>query len=216
MIMVRRVSDLPRVAGKTSAMSSPPTPPDGKPPRILPANYRPDPKPAAFDTAPQGASWAELRRKREAGPPQPAAGPVETSVANPAGIVPRALAFAVDMALVWAVWQGAYWAGDALLHGARDAGTDLLGSIWTLLWPILYFGLLTCDGRRTVGMIAIRTRVLTVAGDPLGFWVACVRAALFLAGFPTLVPLLANAFLLMTDRHQGYHDRLTRALVVQE
>lgn len=198
-------------------MSSPPPNPDGKPPRIAPSNYRPDPKPAAFDTAPQSASWAELRRKRDATPRLPGApGTSEAPATTPAGIVPRVLAVAIDMALVWMIWQGAYLTGGALLHGATDIGTDLLGSLWTLLWPILYFGLLTCDGRRTVGMIALRTRVLGVDGEPLGFWVACLRAALFLIGFPTVAPLLANAFLLMTDRHQGYHDKLTRSIVVQE
>lgn len=196
---------------------SPPLPSsENKPPRISPANYQPDPRPASFDTAPTSSSWAEQRRARDAIPPRPdEAGESEVAPA-PAGILARMLAFAIDMALVWIVWQGAYLAGVALLRGAADVGTNLLGFLWTLLWPVLYFGLLACDGRRTVGMIATRTRVLSVGGYPLGFWVACLRAALLLAGFPTVAPLLANAFLLMTDRHQGYHDKLTRSLVVQE
>jgi len=202
-------------------MSVPEQPPT-KPGRILKANYRPEPKPAApMASTPASPSWAEQRRcKAQVAASAPVNDEVSGSrvfeAATFATLTTRAIAYTLDMALVWSVSLGVPVIGTQLVHGAHDIGTDLLGTLWTLAWPVLYFGLLTHDGWRTPGMLVVRTRIVRADGTPLPFGAAAYRTILFLAGFFTVIPFLGNWAYMVTGKRQGYHDLLTRSVVVQE
>ena len=202
---------------KAGPMPVPDPPQRDRPRRIVRSNYQPEPQPTT-NLPDSGSSWAEMRRQREGRAPQPATmlEPAVSVVAGYATLGARVVAYVIDIALVWGMLLAIFWLGSAVLHGTRDVGTDFLGALWTLLWPVGYFGALTSGGNRTIGMVVVRTRVLSTTGEPLSFWTACLRAILFLLGFVTIAPLLANCLLLVTDQRQGYHDKMTRAIVARE
>jgi uncharacterized RDD family membrane protein YckC len=189
---------------------------------VLAANYRPEPKPGRAPASDDDhvVVWADRQRRLQkplvTTNTSDAKPPIEQATTSFASLRVRALAYAIDMVVVWLTWYASAWFGSLVLHGVHDVGTDLVGTLWMFAWPVLYFAVGTWDAWRTPGMLLLRTRVMRTDGAPLGFGAALLRAALFSAGFAVVVPVLANWAYMVTGKRQGFHDLLTKAVVAQE
>jgi uncharacterized RDD family membrane protein YckC len=134
------------------------------------------------------------------------------------GLVTRALAFAVDAAIVNAVAilvtavVGLALSVIAVPEAVRDV-TVLLGGVAYVLWSVGYFvGFWAATGQ-TPGARMLRFRVCTAAAEPLRPRRGLVRfAGLLLAALPLFAGFL---LILVDDRRRGLHDRLAGTVVVE-
>jgi uncharacterized RDD family membrane protein YckC len=130
-----------------------------------------------------------------------------------AGAVSRAIAFAVDAALVTAAGTAGVLATAmvAVLLFGRDPGASL-GTVLGVTLPALltlYHAAFWALAGRTPGMALVGLRVLTTAGAPVGGPRAFGRAVA-LSVFP------AGALWCLVDRRrQAVHDKLARTVVVR-
>lgn len=89
-------------------------------------------------------------------------------------------------------------------------------SIYIMLVGFLYYAV--CEGSRwqaTLGKLAMGMRVTDLDGRPLGFARSIVRNLVRLANIVTwLIPLICYLAVAWTQRKQGFHDMLARALVL--
>lgn len=133
-----------------------------------------------------------------------------------AGIVTRALALAIDAAIV----QGGLLvlAGVLALVGQLVGGVEL-GPVatvlaacgWALVTAAYFIGFWTVTGQ-TPGMRTMRLRVLTVHDGPIGISRALVRV-LWLG--LCILPAFAGFLTVLFDRRRrGVHDMMARTVVV--
>ena len=146
------------------------------------------------------------------------AGATPVAAVGYVGLVTRALAFAVDAALINAVAiLTAAVVGLALsVMSLPDRLTDvlvLIGGVLYVLWSIGYFvGFWSTTGQ-TPGARLFRFTVRTAALGPLSLRRALVRfAAVMLAALPLFAGFL---LILVDDRRRGLHDRLAGTVVVE-
>jgi uncharacterized RDD family membrane protein YckC len=149
-------------------------------------------------------------------------GPVaeQTTDTPYAGLVTRAIAFAIDAAVIVgvAVLVVAVVAlASTVLHISTDARPILLviGAAAYVIWSAGYFVAFWASNGRTVGNRVMYIRVIPAAGsDTLGYRRAVQRfIGLVLAVLPLflgLVPMLLN------DRRRGFQDRVGNTVVVHD
>lgn len=163
-------------------------------------------------------SFAAPRPPAVVGTAAEPAAPDAVAVVPYVGLVTRALAFAVDAAIINAV---------AILTTAVvgltlsvltvpdevRAVTVAVGGVAYLIWTVGYFvGFWTATGQ-TPGAGMLRFRVCTAAMQPIRPRRALVRfVGLVLAALPLFAGFL---LILIDDRRRGLHDRLARTVVVE-
>jgi uncharacterized RDD family membrane protein YckC len=134
------------------------------------------------------------------------------------GLVTRALAFAVDAAIINAVAilvtavVGLALTVIAVPEAVRDI-TVAVGGVAYLAWSVGYFvGFWVATGQ-TPGARMLRFRVCTATMEPLRLGRGLVRfAGLVLAALPLFAGFL---LILVDDRRRGLHDRLAGTVVVE-
>jgi uncharacterized RDD family membrane protein YckC len=152
------------------------------------------------------------------------AAPVATAVrvdAEPSrrcvGLVTRALAFAVDAAIVnaFAIVTAAVV---SLTFSVVTVPNDVqvaaaaVGGVVYLLWTVGYFATFWSTTGQTPGSRVLRIRVIAASGDRLPPRRALVRfIGLTLAAIPLFAGFLP---ILVDDRRRGLHDMLARSIVV--
>jgi uncharacterized RDD family membrane protein YckC len=151
--------------------------------------------------------------ERAHGPPKPVSRPPVY-----AGVVTRAIAFAVDAAIVYGAGALAGVAFGLALSvvGTPDEVDNLLiglGGFVYGLWTIGYFAAFWSATGQTPGNRLMRIRVRQSHKDePLPLRRALVRfLGLFLAALPLLLGFLP---ILLNDRRRGLQDFLARSVVV--
>jgi uncharacterized RDD family membrane protein YckC len=134
------------------------------------------------------------------------------------GLVTRAIAFALDAALVNAVaiiTASIVALTLSVLSDPDELRTVLIaiGGVAWLLWTIGYFVTFWSTTGQTPGNRVMRFRVTAANGGPLIPRRALIRfAGLTLAA----IPLFAGfALILFDDRRRGLHDLLARSVVVE-
>jgi uncharacterized RDD family membrane protein YckC len=134
------------------------------------------------------------------------------------GLVTRALAFAIDAAIVNAVAiLVTAVVGLALsvitVPDAVRVATIAIGGAAYLLWSVGYFvGFWAATGQTPAARM-LRFRVCTAALEPVRPRRGLVRfAGLVLAALPLFAGFL---LILIDDRRRGLHDRLARTVVVE-
>jgi uncharacterized RDD family membrane protein YckC len=135
-----------------------------------------------------------------------------------AGLVTRALAFAVDAIAISVVGLGVgAIAGLAIsLFNIPHSVTKVLvviGGFAFLIWTIAYFVTFWSTTGQTPGDRLMRIQVIAADGSPQ---VRVRRAIVRFAGMMlAAIPLFAGFFLvLVDDRRRGLHDMLARTIVV--
>jgi uncharacterized RDD family membrane protein YckC len=134
------------------------------------------------------------------------------------GLVTRALAFAIDAAIINAVAilttavVGLTLSVIAVPDDVR-AVTVAVGGVAYVIWSVGYFvGFWTATGQ-TPGAGMFRFRVCTTAMQPIRPRRALVRfAGLVLAALPLFAGFL---LILVDDRRRGLHDRLAGTVVLE-
>jgi uncharacterized RDD family membrane protein YckC len=150
-------------------------------------------------------------------PARPA--PDDRSDARYAGLVTRAIAFAIDSAvidgvalLVFAIVALA----STVLHIGGDLKTVLLavGGAAFVVWSAGYFIAFWGTDGRTLGNRVMYLRVVRADGGRLGHWRAARRfVGLVLAVVPFGLGLLG---ILLNERRRGFQDRLANTVVVHD
>lgn len=183
---------------------------DGRSPRVA-AQRGDDTQAAAHPVLAARAQVAAAERTH--GAAAPAAPPPAY-----AGLVTRAIAFAVDALIVnlTGVLVGVL-VGLALSILDTPEQTDKLllaiGGVLFLAWSIAYFIAFWSTTGQTPGNVLMRIRVRRSESDePLGLRLALVRlVGLWLAAIPLLLGFLP---ILLHDRRRGLHDFLSASVVV--
>jgi uncharacterized RDD family membrane protein YckC len=163
-------------------------------------------------------SFAAPRPPEVVGTAAEAAMPEALAPARYVGLITRALAFAVDAAIINAVAilvtavVGLALSVIAVPEEIRVA-TITLGGVAYVAWSVGYFvGFWTATGQ-TPGARMLRFRVCTAGLEPVGVGRALVRfAGLALAALPLFAGFL---LILVDDRRRGLHDWLARTVVVE-
>jgi uncharacterized RDD family membrane protein YckC len=136
-----------------------------------------------------------------------------------AGLVTRAIAFAIDSAVIdgVAVLVFAIVAlAGTVLHIPKDVKTILLaiGGAAFVLWAVGYFVAFWATDGRTLGNRLMYIRVVPANGGKLGYPRAARRfVGLVLAVLPLFLGL---AGILLNERRRGFHDRLANTLVLHD
>jgi uncharacterized RDD family membrane protein YckC len=164
------------------------------------------------------AHAAEARRRRESSSVSTAVQPAAPAERSYAGLVTRALAFALDAAIVngCALVVGVVVGlGLSILHLPEQADiviAAIMGGLW-VLWSVGYFAFFWSTTGQTPGDRVMRIRVIDGRDrGPLKPLRAIVRfGALILAAIPLLAGFL---IMLWDDRRRCLQDRLARTVVV--
>jgi uncharacterized RDD family membrane protein YckC len=135
-----------------------------------------------------------------------------------AGLVTRAIAFAIDGALIWAVAATVgvvVGLGVSLLHlpSKADAAIAAALAALALLWPVAYFVFFWSSAGQTPGARAMSIAVLDSHGRA---GLKPRRALLRFAGLCiAAIPLGAGILIMLFDsRRRCLQDRLARTVVV--
>ena len=135
-----------------------------------------------------------------------------------AGFVTRAIAFAIDVALI-----DLAAAFVAIVVGLGISAFNLsdtvvtiavvVGGLAFLAWSIGYFATFWSTTGQTPGAHVMGVRVVCAkGGEPVHLWTAVVRlAGMLLAALPLFAGFL---LILIDDRRRGLQDRLARTVVV--
>ena len=135
-----------------------------------------------------------------------------------AGFVTRAIAFAIDIALI-----DLAAAIVAIIVGLGISAFNLsdtvvtiavvVGGLVFLAWSIGYFATFWSTTGQTPGARVMGVRVVCAeGGEPVHLWTAVVRlAGMLLAALPLFAGFL---LILIDDRRRGLQDRLARTVVV--
>jgi uncharacterized RDD family membrane protein YckC len=133
------------------------------------------------------------------------------------GLVTRALAFAVDAAIVNAVAivtaaVVSLTFSVVTVPNEVQVAAAAVGGVVYLLWTVGYFTTFWSTTGQTPGSRVLRIRVLAASGDRLPPRRALVRfIGLTLAAIPLFAGFLP---ILVDDRRRGLHDMLARSIVV--
>ena len=135
-----------------------------------------------------------------------------------AGFVTRAIAFAIDIALVdlaAAIVAIVVGLGISAFNLSDTVVTIavVVGGLVFLAWSIGYFATFWSTTGQTPGAHVMRVRVVCAeSGEPVHLWTAVVRlAGMLLAALPLFAGFL---LILIDDRRRGLQDRLARTVVV--
>jgi uncharacterized RDD family membrane protein YckC len=161
-----------------------------------------------------GAQAQEVARRVHGAPP-----PVEAAEPHYIGLVTRAIAFAIDAAIVngiAAVTAGAVALILALFPLGHNARTVLVavGGVLFFIWVVAYFATFWATTGQTPGNRLMRIRVVRGSGER----VHAVRAVVRVAGVTmAAIPLFAGFIpVLFTDRRRGFADWLVDTVVVSD
>jgi uncharacterized RDD family membrane protein YckC len=153
---------------------------------------------------------AQRVHRRTAGTAPPA-GPVYI------GLVTRAIAFAIDAAVVNGV-AVLVAAASALIISVLPVGQNFrtvaaaVGAVLWVVWLIAYFASFWSATGQTPGNRAMRIRVIKQDGTYLGFFGGVVRfGGICLAALPLL---LGFAPILFNDRRRGLQDAIAGTVVI--
>lgn len=177
------------------------------------------PNGAAQDLQTTQAQAAAIRRRRDGS--APAAPPLTRqellATGAYAGLVSRAIAFALDAALVngVALVVGiAVGLGLSILHLPSQADTAIaaiMGVVW-IGWSVAYFAFFWSTTGQTPGNRVMRIQVIARGGEQLRPLRAAIRfGCVILAAIPLLGGFL---MMLWDDRRRCLQDRLTRTVVL--
>jgi uncharacterized RDD family membrane protein YckC len=176
---------------------------------------------AAHDGEPsEAASHAAVAARAQAAAAERAHGPSTPTTPPPAyaGLVTRAIAFALDAAIVGGTGLlvgVVVGLGLSVLNTPEELNKVLvaLGGVLFVVWDIGYFAGFWSSTGQTPGMRVMRIRVRQAHQDePLRLRWALVRfGGLFLAALPLLLGYLP---ILLNDRRRGLQDFLARSVVV--
>jgi uncharacterized RDD family membrane protein YckC len=167
----------------------------------------------------QAQAAAIRRRRNEKTPTAPAATTRQELLATGAyaGLVSRAVAFALDAALVNGVSLVvgiAVGLGLSILHLPSQADTAiaaLMGVVW-IVWSVAYFAFFWSTTGQTPGDRVMRIQVIALGGERLRPLRAAIRfGCVILAAIPLLGGFL---MMLWDDRRRCLQDRLTRTVVL--
>jgi uncharacterized RDD family membrane protein YckC len=136
---------------------------------------------------------------------------------QPAGIVSRTLAFGIDATIVVVTSSIGALAFQAIIRVlVRGEAQFELGTLWLVSLPTIfgvYSVIFWVLAGKTLGKAALGLRVVPMAGGPLRFRTAVLRAlgyvvsAIFMIGF---------AWIAVDRREQGFHDKIARTFVIYE
>jgi uncharacterized RDD family membrane protein YckC len=133
------------------------------------------------------------------------------------GLVTRALAFALDAAIVNAVAivtaavVSLTFSVVTVPHEVQVVAAAAGGAVY-LLWTVGYFTTFWATTGQTPGSRVLRIRVIPASGDRLPPRRALVR---FIGLTLAVIPLFAGFLpILFDDRRRGVHDMLARTVVV--
>lgn len=178
-------------------------PPSGAPPEIQTA---------------QAQAAAIRRRAHSEIPPTTAATPQELLAGGAyAGLVSRAIAFALDAALIngVALVVGiAVGLGLSILHlpSQADAAIAAVMAFLWIVWSVAYFAFFWSTTGQTPGSRVMRIQVLARNGGRLKPLRCAIRfGCVILAAIPLLAGIL---MMLWDDRRRCLQDRLTRTVVL--
>jgi len=131
----------------------------------------------------------------------------------------RAIAFAVDLVLVLAIFVAV-----SVPFALRDRGAnggDLVlefnpfSGLWSLVAMVLYFGVLTYVGKgRTPGKRLMSIRVVSTSHERLSLWHSVERALGYAAS--ALEGGFGFAQYFIHPNHRTVHDRIAETIVVDE
>ena len=134
-----------------------------------------------------------------------------------AGFVTRAIAFAIDVAIIdlvaatVAIVVGLGISAFEVPDGDRDRDDDV-GGLAFLAWFVGYFATFWSTTGQTPGARVMGVRVVCAGGQPVHLRAAIVRlAGMALAAIPLFAGFL---LILIDDRRRGLQDRLARTVVV--
>lgn len=123
---------------------------------------------------------------------------------NLAGLLPRAVAFAIDGAILLALeWL--------LLLGSDAAVGGVLG---VALGGVYYWFFWTDRGGQTPGKMVMKIRVVKVDGGPLNSADSLVRYGGYVINSLPFLFGLGWLWAVIDPRRQGWHDKLARTCVV--
>ena len=135
-----------------------------------------------------------------------------------AGFVTRAIAFAIDIALI-----DLAAASVAVVVGLGISALDVpdvvvtvavaVGGLAFIAWSVGYFATFWSTTGQTPGSRVMGVRVVCArSGESVGLWSAVVRlVGMLLAALPLFAGFL---LILVDDRRRGLQDRLARTVVV--
>jgi uncharacterized RDD family membrane protein YckC len=158
-------------------------------------------------------TWETVARRVHGSPP-----PVVVTVPQYSGLITRAIAAAVDAALVTGV--AAIVAGATALvlslfpltHNLRTVLVAIGGTVF-FIWVVAYFATFWSTTGQTPGNRVMRIQVIRIGGGPLKPRWALLRvvgvALSVIPLFAGFVPILFN------DRRRGFADWLARTVVVR-
>ncbi|HEX3947210.1 MAG TPA: RDD family protein, partial [Acidimicrobiales bacterium] len=148
-------------------------------------------------------------------PPSPEL--AESRQGHYAGAVSRLVAFAVDLAAVWAIYTlgaGAVSLASQLItgHPLTLSRHQTVGLVILLCWGFVYFAYQWSLNGKTIGMALFGLQVVRVDGSPLSAQQAMLRTLLLpfsfaLAGIGVLM-------ILVQRERRALHDLLARTAVV--
>jgi uncharacterized RDD family membrane protein YckC len=134
------------------------------------------------------------------------------------GLATRAIAFAIDAAIINAVALIVELGGAlilSLLHLPREVKTLLLaiGGFVYILWTVGYFVVFWTSAGQTPGARVMQFRVVAAKGEKLKPRRSLLR---FIGLILAALPLLAGYALILFDRRRrGLQDRLARTVVIE-
>jgi uncharacterized RDD family membrane protein YckC len=144
---------------------------------------------------------------------------VETTSPRYIGLVTRAIAFAVDAAIVNGIAAVTAAAAALILslfplsHNARTVIVAVGGALF-FVWVIAYFATFWATTGQTPGNRVMRIRVMRPTGARVHVWRAMVRVVgVVLAALPLFAGFLP---ILFTDRRRGLADWLADTVVVSD
>ncbi|HWY89901.1 MAG TPA: RDD family protein, partial [Solirubrobacteraceae bacterium] len=164
------------------------------------------------------AQATEARRRRQTSSVSTAVQAPPTGGRAYSGLVTRALAFALDSAIVngCALVVGVVVGlGLSILHLPEAADVviaAILGGLW-VLWTVGYFAFFWSTTGQTPGDRVMQFRVVTEDGAKLKPRRALVRVA---GSFLAALPLFAGFLLILfDDKRRGFQDRLAGTVVIE-
>ncbi len=166
------------------------------------------------------AQAAAIRRRRDGtapAAPAPATRQELLATGAYAGLISRAIAFALDAALVNGVALivgTAVGLGLSILHLPSQADTAIaavMGAVW-IGWSVAYFAFFWSTTGQTPGDRVMRIQVVARGGERLRPLRAAIRfGCVILAA----IPLLCGIWIMLwDDRRRCLQDRLTRTFVL--
>jgi len=136
-----------------------------------------------------------------------------------AGLNSRALAFFIDLILIFVVALLAFGAGTFFLSDSNIEPFDLervFIPIYLLLFFLgsAYFVILHGYGGKTIGKMLLGIRLITEQGNSPGFWEAFVRWV----GYYISTAFLFIGFIwsIFDSRSQSWHDKIAGTFVVKD